>query len=249
MLNSLTLECKKLKHKHFFLFLFAFFFLFTVWIQVTVFSSGKNISDLYYIMLYTVPILNTILLPIFIAVVSSKLWDIEQKGHTYKLLLSLQPAKELYIGKSFLGAFFLFLVSIGESIICIFLGKLFCFHQSIPIALFLQLTFSTFFVSLMLYFMQQILAFFFSNQAITLALGVLGSFVGLFSIFFARNFQKFILWTYYCLFDTISMQWDPHTHISTYSTEPITPVTYIFTALFLLIFYILGQILFERKEI
>lgn len=60
-------------------------------------------ANAYSALFYGVPIINTILLPVLMAVLASRLWDVEVKGYTAKLLYTLQSRRSLFFGKAVFG--------------------------------------------------------------------------------------------------------------------------------------------------
>ena len=88
-MKSLLLELKKTKHHKMYLISLALLLIQYLW---TLYAEGKN-KDLvqgWFILFYDFPLLNSIMVPTFIAIMASRLIDIEHKGTTWKLLETLQ---------------------------------------------------------------------------------------------------------------------------------------------------------------
>lgn len=250
MICSFKTEFKKIKHRHFFLLLFGCLALFFLWMAWSLKSgSAEEYASGYFHILYELPMLNTIILPLFIAVIASRIWDTEHKGNTFKLLYTLQDRKNIYIAKSLLGVIFLFILSIGECVIVRLLGQIFHISQVFPTKHIVLLFATTLFTSLFLFFIQEIITFLFENQIIALATGLIGSFFGLFSIFFPRSLQQFVIWAYYSLLQTVGMDWDKSTKITTYYEAPMSLKHFLLLLIFVVISCIAGKKLFDKKEI
>ena len=57
----------------------------------------------YSALLYSLPVIEAILMPVMMAVLASRLWDMEIKGNTAKLLYTLQSRRSLFAGKAVFG--------------------------------------------------------------------------------------------------------------------------------------------------
>ena len=250
MIKSLKTELQKLKYRRLPLLLLGFLMLVFFWLLVTLLGNKSvSLSDGYFSVLYQLPIMNTLLMPLFIAVLASRIWDIEHKGNSLKLLCTLQKREYLYDAKSLIGIFLCFVVSLGECLLLPLLGRLLHFTQTFPAIHVLLLLITTFITSIFLYFLQEIISFLFENQVVALAAGLIGSFFGLFSIFFARGFQQFVLWSYYSLLQTIGMNWDSTTRDISYTEVPLSLSHLLLLCLFTLLLAVAGKKLFHRKEI
>ncbi len=68
----------------------------------------------YSALFYSLPVINTILMPLIMAVLASRLWDMEIKGCTPKLLYTLQSRRSLFAGKAVFGVLEVLLVTVLE---------------------------------------------------------------------------------------------------------------------------------------
>ena len=79
-------------------------------------------------------------------------------------------------------------------------------------------------VSFVIYALQQGLSLWFVNQAVPLAVGIFGSFVGLFALFFPQWVQRCVIWGYYGVLIQAGMNWDPVTRATEFywvQTQPL----------------------------
>lgn len=250
MIRSFKTEFQKIKHRHFFLLLLGCLFLFFIWMAWSLRDMSADQTGLgYFHILYELPLLNTIILPLFIAVIASRLWDTEHKGNTFKLLYTLQDKKYIYSAKSLLGGIFLLFLAIGECIMIRLLGQIFHITQAFPTNHIILFFATTLLTSLFLFFLQEIITFLFKNQIAALAVGLIGSFLGLFSLFFSRGLQQFVIWSYYSLLQTVGMNWDESTRIISYYEMPISLKHFFLLLIFVILSGILGKYLFNRKDI
>ena len=61
-------------------------------------SSPEELANGYSALLYSIPVIEAILLPVMMAVLASRLWDMEVKGNTAKLRYTLQTRRSLFAG-------------------------------------------------------------------------------------------------------------------------------------------------------
>ena len=252
MLTRFYVELKKSRHRNIFLLLLVLLGVAALWLSFSLSSiSDKSIlmNAGYYNVLYQFPMINTILLPLFLAVLASRIWDSENKGNTYKLLCTLEKRGELYHSKTFFGAVLIFFVTAGETAIIPLLGMAYHLKQPLPGRHLLFFFLATFLSGIMLYLLQQIISFRFENQLGALTLGLIGSFAGLFSLFFPRQISFFVISSYFSLMQTVGMNWDRATRAISFYEVPFS-IPYFFWTLFLAVFiYLIGRLVFARKEL
>lgn len=250
MIKAFYIEIKKLKNRKLFLLLFGFLAMLFSWASMTAKANDAYfIANGYYSELYQLPIMNTILLPVFIAVIASRIWDTEHKGNTFKLLYTLQQRSSIYFAKSILGILFMLLISIGEFIIILLISNIHGFTQPFPVKHTVMFFITTFLTSALLYFIQEILSCLFENQMIALSVGLIGSFLGLFGCFFARSAQQYIIWSYYSVLQTIGMNWDEVTREISYFEAPLSVPHIIILCTLLVILIPIGNLLFAKREV
>lgn len=74
-----------------------------LWLGSTAPTGQDELANAYSALFFGAPIINTILLPVLMAVLASRLWDVEVKGYTAKLLYTLQSRRSLFFGKAVFG--------------------------------------------------------------------------------------------------------------------------------------------------
>ncbi len=147
--------------------------------------------------LYQFPILNSIMMPVMAAVVASRLCDIEHKGQTLKLLHTVMPAGRLFAAKFLCGAQYMLTAALLQIIAIVIAGLVVGFEGSPPLDKLLYYLLFTTAVNVTILLLQQVLSLLFRNQMIPLTVGIIGSFAGLFIMFFPQNLGRFLLWGYY----------------------------------------------------
>ncbi len=225
----------------------AFLVLWTMWSYQTV--TSKDQQQGYSSLLFQLPLLNTILMPLMIAVISSRICDMEIKGNTLKLLCTLQRRRIIYDCKLLYSAKYLLLFCLGEMLLILGAGQMFHFTETLPLSV-LGLNFlCTLLVGMAVMILQQTLSLLSENQLVPLILGLAGSFLGLFSIYFPDRISQFVLWSYFATFTPLRMDWDRATRALTYYPIPFPTVKFILFLVFTLLLYLLGKHRFQKKEL
>ena len=199
--------------------------------------------------LYQLPAINAIVLPVLMAVMASRVADIEHKGLMLKELYTMQPRGQLLLAKLILGGWYLLWLMAGQVFTMLFIGLYKGFYSPIPWGYWGCYIVFTYVTTLCIYLVQLLLSLFIVNQAIPLIIGIAGSFCGLFSLFLANHpLSRLVLWTYYSQLFLCGMNWDKETRITEmYWIEPAWGSFALLTAGFLLTLWI-GWRLLERKE-
>ena len=203
----------------------------------------------YFSLLYQYPVMNAILVPLMVSVVASRICDMEVKGDTMKILFTLEKRGHFFDCKFLMGMKYLVLFFVGQTALIPLSGKLFGFTQEIPWKHLLLFFISGFSVATALLLLQEMLSLFSHNQILPLIVGLAGSFLGLFSLFFPENIMKLVLWGYFAVFSTTGMNWDKTTRISTYYEIPFPVSTFLLFLVFCTAAFLLCRTLIQKKEV
>lgn len=212
-------------------------------------ADSRELAQGYSTLFYQLPLFNTILLPLGLSVIASRLCDWEIKGNTLKMLCTLQRKGALYDCKLLIGLGYLFVIALAETVSIAGIGILFRFTQTLEIHMLLLHFLQVFAAGTAIYLLQQTLSLLCENQLAPLGVGLAGSFIGLFSLYFPTQVSRLILWSYFCQFTPLAMDWDRASReISFYPTA--FPLGLFLEFLAVIIgMYALGKFLFLRKEI
>lgn len=226
-------------------------------LMITFLWAGSTNSDLsayeqaqgYTNLFFQLPILNCILMPIMLAVIASRLCDMEIKGQTLKLLYTLEHKKSFYNCKFLHEILYLFLFTLGETLMIPFFGIMFHYTETLSVPLLLRHGICLLMVGTAVLTLQHVLSLMLENQIAPLFIGLTGSFVGLFCSFFPASATRFVLWSYFCSFIPHSMSYDPDSRITTYTPVSFPLVTFILFLIFTILFYIICRTIFLKKEV
>ena len=98
MLQALHAEWQKARRRHDLVLCLTFAVILYLWLGSTAPTGQDELATAYSALFFGAPIINTILLPVLMAVLASRLWDVEVKGYTAKLLYTLQSRRSLFFG-------------------------------------------------------------------------------------------------------------------------------------------------------
>lgn len=212
-------------------------------------ASARELQSGYLMMFFNLQTINTILLPLMTAVLASRLCDMEIKGGTLKLLYTLQQRTIFYDCKYMAGLRYLLFFVLGQGALLLTLGAAYHFGTPVQLPMLLEYLTAVFVVSAVLLSIQQLLSLFSDNQILPLTVGLGGSFLGLFSLFFPKWAARLILWGYYVQFSTVNMEWDKSTRITTYYEVPFSWGFFFLFIVFGMIVYMICRMLITRKEV
>lgn len=221
-----------------------------VWFGV--YLARQDPEDLlqgWMLTLYNLAMVDAILFPLGTAVLASRNCEIEHKGTTLKLLETVTTPGRLYAAKLIWGALVLGAVSLVRTVLFAALGIAMGFPGGVPWSRFAWFTLITWGVSMVLFFLQQVLSLRFANQAIPLICGIFGSFAGLLSLLFPVGIQRVIPWGYYGLMSLAGMHWDEATRFTAFYWRVPEPLDVGLLLVWGIVFLMVGRTLFVRKEV
>lgn len=244
-------ECKKTKGK-----LWAILLPVLVIILAWLFWTAGDLSEIrkqtgYTYMLTSLLLLNSIFLSITIAVMASRLMDMENKGNTYKLLCTLQKKSSIFSVKLLLAIVHLLLFFLLETAGIYAIGMLLNFLEAFPLTDYLRLQGICLLVSTLLFILQMFFSLCLQNQLYPLFIGLIGSFIGLFSMFFPIGsvFLYFCPWSYFMLGGTHLTVWEEESRSITFVRIPFDTKGFLILLAALLVAYLAVRRYFLRKEV
>lgn len=244
-------EWMKVRYRKIGLLIAAFLGLIVLWVIWALSDApAEQIWDGYRMMFLQISLMDTILLPTMIAMLTSRLCDAEVKGDTLKLLCTMEKKGRLFDMKLLMGAVYLAAFVAAEVCMILAAGVLYGYGRPLESVHILYFVTGIYLVSLAVLLLQQVLSFFFENQILPLAAGLFGSFVGLFCWFFPGSpVRKCFLWGFYSLFCFINYDWDETTRIVTYYNVSFDTGSLMLLLVILVLGYGFGKMMFLRKEI
>lgn len=247
-MKLLALELYKARRRHILLAFAVFLIITFLWVLFSLNYREITVQS-WQELLYNLMLIDSIVLPLGVAVFASRSCEIEHKASSFKLLETMMTASQLYQVKLLCGAIQITGMLALRMICFIVLGCFLHFPAQIPYAQMLYTYLSGTAIAVTLFTLHLGLSLFFQNQAIALLAGIFGSFIGLLSLFFPRSIQQLCLWAYYGFLSPVGMDWNHVTRAIHYYW--ITPRISSFLLLFLwfLAAFFIGKAGFIRKEV
>lgn len=198
MYTSIRTELQKARRRHDLIVCLLVPVMALLWCQSAAPTGADELASAYSALFYSLPIINTILMPLAMAILASRLWDVEVKGCTPKLLYTLQSRRSLFAAKAALGLAEIFLIVTLEAAGAPLIGHLQHYTQPYPAAgQAAYLWGCTFAVDCMIFFSELLLTVLLANPLPALCVGILGSLLGLFSAFMPAWVGYFVPWGYF----------------------------------------------------
>ena len=222
MYTSIRAELQKARRRHDLIVCLLVPVMALLWCQSAAPTGADELASAYSALFYSLPIINTILMPLAMAILASRLWDVEVKGCTPKLLYTLQSRRSLFAAKAALGLAEIFLIVTLETAGAPLIGHLQYYTQPYPAAgQAAYLWGCTFAVDCMIFFSELLLTVLLANPLPALCVGILGSLLGLFSAFMPAWVGYFVPWGYFIPLNTYRIaDWEQASKVVTYMIVP-----------------------------
>lgn len=204
--------------------------------------------------LYQFPLVNAIFLPLLAMVVSSRICNTEHKGLMLKQLCCITNPGKLYDAKLIYGLSIICACTLIMWTVTIAFGMHKGFEGALPMDLYLLYLLFTIVPTAVIYIFQHTLSLIFKNQAISFFVGILGEFVGIFSMFLPSipALRKSVLWGYYGTLQFVGMfDWSKETRYANVHFD-VMPIDWTSFGILLaagILIYFIGRYVFQKKEV
>lgn len=249
-MSKLKIEFMKIKRRG------VWFVLLALWAVQTMylFWGTYNVEDFgegWLMMLYELPLLNGIMMPAVMAVVASRIVDIEHKGSTWKFLETVQDKSSIFKGKVLCGIVIIMLFCILQMVSVIMSGIILDYEGKPDIWAYGLYFAETLLISFAVFMLQMILSVFFTNQMAALSIGLCGSMAGLFLMFMPQwpLLRKILIWGCYGAAMFVGMDWDSITRISYFYYMDVDISAIICVIMWIVILYVTGKKKFTGMEV
>ena len=251
MMRAFLCEIKKAHRRHDWVIIFGTLAIIALWVGGTVLQNTKpeQLPDMYWTLLFSFPMINTVILSLCTAVLASRIWDVENKGNTYKLLFTLQTPDALYGSKLMLGALDVLIIVLADAAVIPLIAKMAGATGALPLPAFGWYILSTAATSLMLFFLELVLSIAFRTQVPALAIGLGGALIGLFSAYLPPFLGRFLPWGYFMQGLCVAMDWNQQTRITHYYQVPYPFWTLAVLAAVSAVLIVTGRRLVLKKEV
>lgn len=250
-MKTLQLEFYKIKRRNVWLSMFAMLGIQLSW-GLWAMRDPKDweLASGWMSLLYSLSVLDGMMMPTIMSLLASRLADIEHKGNTYKQLKTLRPSASLYHAKALCGTIILIVLLAAQAAVFILYGY-FLGYEGNPDPKYYLLSYGLKFAScLSLFLLQLLLSMLFANQMIPLVIGLGGSMIALLVMFVSH--YSFLPWGGILTSTLVGMDWDQKTRIITYFYRDYSPAetaAVICIFVWVVVFYAAGRLLFTRREV
>ena len=194
-------------------------------------TDPEELANAYSALLYAMPVLNAIIMPVVMALLASRLWDVEVKGSTTKLLYTLQSRRSLFAA-------------------AVLLGHVQHYTEVLPVGPFLYFGVCTLAVDIMLFLSELLFMLALENPLPALCVGIVGALVGLFSAFMPPIVSYFVPWGYFIPLGSYEVKfWDEASHTVLYGPRPYNRSLLVFTAALAAVLFAAAWRIMRDKEV
>lgn len=248
--KALHAEFQKARRRHDLWVCLAVPLIVFLWAGRVTADDPEELANAYSALLYAMPVLNAILMPVVMALLASHLWDIEVKGSTTKLLYTLQNRRSLFAAKAAFGIGEVFLMVALELAAAVVLGHTQHYTEALPVGQLLYFGICTLAVDVMLYLSELLLMLALENPLPALCVGIVGALVGLFSAFMPPIVSYFVPWGYFIPLGSYEVKvWDEAAHTVLYGPRPYNWGLLVFTAALAAVLFAAAWRLMRDKEV
>lgn len=194
--------------------------------------------------------MNGLFLPILTAICVSRICDMEHKGSTWKLLLTLSVRRgTLYAAKYLTAVLVMLAVCLLQATAMTAFGMVHDFEPAVSFVPLGRFVLGTMLTTMILIALQQWASMAVKNQAFALALGMVGGFLGLTGDLLPVQVSRFLIWSYYTGLSPITQSYtDESLHFIVREAAPMLPVMAALIAVGAVI-YAAGSVHVSRQDV
>ena len=238
--TEFILEMRKLRRRHIpllFLMIFALITAWTCWCMDDL--DITRLNDASAMLFTNLLLMNTILCPIVLAALASRMCDMEQMGNTYKWICTMQKPEHVYRGKAAAGSFYIILFALMQTLLFWAVSRSYDGGAASHLTEYFTTICLT---SLCIFILQLNLSLKFTNQLTPIFISIGGTFTGLFSWFLNRwPLRCLIPWGYYASLCNVGYAYDESTRYTAYSWNTYPFFWMAILAAAIIILYRYGQ--------
>ncbi len=206
MIRLLKCEFLKTRRRYIFLSLLAVTAIGLFWTL-----NGRVSEDMrrlgWMIYLYQLPVTNSIVMPLLAMIAASRQWDLEHRSGMLRRLIPASGRGKLYDVKLLTGLGAVLVCCLINWAVIVIYGHAKGFYGPFPLRLYMLHLLSTLLPTAAVYLLQSLLSMAFKNQAAAFAVGIAGTFAGMFSMFLPQLpwLRRFLIWGGYGALNLVGM--------------------------------------------
>ena len=176
--------------------------------------------------------------------------DMEHHGAMLKCIYTFASPQQIFTVKAVYGLLSLCLLVASQCASILLMAKILAFPLDFPVGYLLYYGINTYFSCIMLFLLHLMLSYFFRNQAVSVSIGLIGSFLGLFSAYLPPSaFQKLLPWSTFLNSLFIRMDWNRETREVKWLLLDFHCDSVIYSILWSTAFVLLAAILLKKSGI
>ena len=251
MTRAVSLEFYKARRRGMWLVVAAFAGMLLLWLLFSVRNPSEDERASGWVFLvYTAPLLQSIMAPVLAAVLASRLADLEWKGNTLKLLETVQRPSQLYAAKALCGTLYLGVYTALCCAVMLAAGLCAGFYGAPSLTQYALSALFVFAAAESLFLFQLAFSMLVRGQMAPLTAGLLGAFLGLLLLYMPPSPLTALLpWGEFSALMLVGMNWDPVTRFIEYYAVPPNWAAFICCLLWCAALFGFGCARFCRKEV
>lgn len=235
-------EFKKARRKHFLLPVAAALFLNYLYL----FFKHSPGQEAWYNVLFALPIINTLILSVLMAVIASQSVDLEHTGAMWNLLPTLERKSLLYVGKLLYGFLYLAVFCLLQLTMVLWMGHRLGFSGKLPLYEGGRILFAELIGGITVYQVQCLFSLLFSSQFAALSIGFGGTLTGLFLAYLST--EAWTPWSILLFLSPIGMDYDRAARTTIFFLKPLTLREALIALLYWAGSFALSCLVFSRAQ-
>lgn len=146
-------------------------------------TAVDSLNQPWESLFFYLPLMNTLFLSIFMAILASRVMDLEYKSNTWDLLQTLQTRKSIFFGKTLYGLFWAIVFAVLQLIAVSTAAKIFGFPGYPPLSAVLRNILSEILAGLVIYQIGCLFSLIFPSQFAALSVNLCGTLAGFFLMY------------------------------------------------------------------
>lgn len=248
-MGALALEFAKLRRKSVWLICLGTAAVCIVWLASDAARAAQGAQDGTASLLYTAPLVNSIVLTLFAAVISSRVCETDHEAQALKELLCLQRPAALFAAKLACSLALIVATVAMETAGLAALAAYKGFADQLGLSGLAAFAACQVGPAFAVAALVQAVALRWENQFASLAVGIALSLAGLFSLFFPPVVQRLVPSGYFGLLSCVHMDWDAATRVTSYYAVPFAWGDAALLAAICVAVIAVSVIWFSRKEL
>ena len=193
-----------------------------------------------------IPLMNTLLLPVFMAVLGSLSMDLEHKGNTWNLLQTMQSRRSIFLCKTLYGLYYAVTFVILQEITIVAIGKALGFSGALPVSVVIISAFAQILAGMVVYQIGCLLSLLFSSQFAAISINLGGTLAGLLLLLVTT--KPVTPWSILGSLEVAEMNFDASSETVSFEWVHVSLSSWVVGILYFAVIFFIGLILYTHME-